>query len=71
MFFDISLYTANNDTKASKYHYKTHSKLVLQLGTGERLHLDSNFLLFNDKKKKRVKTILLFPYLRPSAAEEL
>lgn len=52
-FFDIFLYTANNDTKASKYHYKTHSKLVLQLGTGERLHLDSTFLLSNDKKKKK------------------
>lgn len=71
-FFDIFLYTANNDTKASKYHDKTQSKLVLQLGTGDRLHLDSTFLLSNDKKKKKEsKQFCCFHNLRPSAAEEL
>lgn len=70
-FFDIFLYTANNDTKASKCHYKTHSKLVLLLGTGDRLHLDSTSLLSNDKRKKESKQFFCFRNLRPSAAEEL
>lgn len=47
------------------------NKLVIQLGTGDRLHLASTFLLFKEKKKKEPKLFDLccFCNPQPSSAE--
>lgn len=47
------------------------NKLVIQLGTGDRLHLASTFLLFKEKKKKELKLFDLCSFCnpQPSSAE--
>lgn len=59
----MSLYNANTDIRASKCNYKTSNKLVLQLGTRDRLHLASTSLFFKQQEKKRVKIIWLMLFL--------
>lgn len=49
----MSLYNANTDIRASKCNYKTSNKLVLQLGTRDRLHLASTSFQAAGEKKSQ------------------
>lgn len=69
--FDMSLYNANTDIRASKCNYKTSNKLVLQLGTRDRLHLLLLLFFSSSRRKKESKLFGLccFCNPQPSSAE--